>query len=84
MIAGRVLRAEPKGSELAAGGEKANALGLALRPFLTLAERHGRNNSRGGHERKENQSDEKIMHGGSSNPLVYRLRNPGKQPKLAE
>jgi hypothetical protein len=36
---------------------------VALRPFLTLADRHGGEKGRGSHERKENQSDEHIVHG---------------------
>jgi hypothetical protein len=47
---------------LTAGWEKADTLGVALRLFLMLAERHGRNNGRGCYEGDENESDEQIVH----------------------
>jgi len=61
--------------QLAADGEKADALGVALRPFLTLADRNGRNKGRGSHERKKNQSDEQIEHG-TDHPIDWFIGCP--------
>lgn len=60
--AGSDERYEPKGTALAAGGKKADALGIVLRPFLALAERYDREKGRGSHKREENDSDEQIVH----------------------
>jgi len=48
---------------LAVGPEKARVPGAGLRPFLTLADRNGSNNGRGGHEHEKSDGDEQIVHG---------------------